>query len=168
MGQTASQGLTELCRRMKEWRRVEGGGRGRRIPEELWAEAARVARVDGLYATARTARFNYERLKQRVGCAAPRAEAVEDAVAAAPASARERSAVARRDGVKRSDSACADELGDGASVSGRFVAVEMAASRAGSQTTIELVGRAGERMRVEVGGEVDLVGVVQAFWRQSA
>jgi len=62
MGQT--QGLIALRRRVEGWRR-EGGGRGSRIPEEMWAEAVAVSRTAGLYATARALRFNYENLKKR-------------------------------------------------------------------------------------------------------
>ena len=59
-----SQELVELCARMSKWRQEGGGGRGSRIPEELWQEALGVARIDGLHATAQAARLNYERLKQ--------------------------------------------------------------------------------------------------------
>ena len=62
MGQT--QGLIALRRRVEGWRR-EGGGRGSRIPEEMWAEAVSVSRTAGLYATARALRFNYENLRMR-------------------------------------------------------------------------------------------------------
>ena len=57
--------LAEVRRRFAQWRKGSGG-RGSRIPGELWNEAARVARRRGVYATARTLRLNYEGLKTRV------------------------------------------------------------------------------------------------------
>jgi hypothetical protein len=40
----------------------------------------------------------------------------------------------------------------------------------GGKVVIEFSGRTGERMRVEVEGsrEVDVAGLVQAFWRQAS
>jgi len=141
MDQTTSRELTELCRRVNEWRKREGGGRGSRIPASLWDDAVRVAQVEGLYATARATRFNYERLKDRVA-------AVQGAGAMVAGAAE-------------------DEAGrHGASP--RFVAVQVAEPRAGSHATIELVGREGERMRVEVVGDLDLAGLVQTFWRRAS
>lgn len=56
--------LVAVRQRVERWRRKDGG-RGSRIPEELWNEAASAARVHGVYATARALRFNYDRLKAR-------------------------------------------------------------------------------------------------------
>ena len=69
MGQT--QELMALRQRVDGWRR-NGGGRGSRIPEELWTSAVDVARDAGLYATARTLHFNYEGLKKRAQAASKR------------------------------------------------------------------------------------------------
>lgn len=66
MGRTTSGELVAVRRRVEAWRR-SNGGRGSRIPEQLWNEAVEVARVAGLHATARALRFNYERLKERAG-----------------------------------------------------------------------------------------------------
>jgi len=66
MGRTTSRELVALRRRVEAWRR-SSGGRGSRIPEELWNKAVDVARVAGVYATARALRLNYERLKERTG-----------------------------------------------------------------------------------------------------
>ena len=78
MGQT--QELIALRRRVEGWRR-DGGGRGSRIPEGMWAEAVAVSRTAGLYATARALRFNYENLKKRAVAARkalrPRKQAME-------------------------------------------------------------------------------------------
>ena len=46
----------------------------------------------------------------------------------------------------------------------RFIALEMGQLGGAGRTVIDLVGRQGERMRVEVAGGVDLSGLVQAFW----
>ena len=66
MEQPISGELVAVEKRFERWRKRSGGGRGTRIPAELWGEAARVARVDGVYATARALRLNYESLKARV------------------------------------------------------------------------------------------------------
>lgn len=57
-----SGALVELRDRVQAWRRREGGGPGKRVPDELWEQAVRVARVAGLTATARATRLNYDRL----------------------------------------------------------------------------------------------------------
>ncbi len=62
MGQTRK--LIALQRRVEGWRR-DGGGRGSRIPQEMWVAAVAVSQTAGLYATARALRFNYENLKKR-------------------------------------------------------------------------------------------------------
>jgi len=57
--------VAALQRRVEAWR-ADGGGRGRKIPEELWDAAVAVARTAGLYMTARALRFGYQNLKVRV------------------------------------------------------------------------------------------------------
>jgi hypothetical protein len=166
---TASGELTELRARVLQWRKQDGGGRGSRIPEELWQEAIRVARVDGLYATARATRFNYERLKERSG------QAGQDKVPATVVAGETRRAQVvlgsgnkglwvKGTGRVRSVDPEATGGAGGAEGGSRFVALQVAAPRIGSQTTIELLGRRGDRMRVEVTGEVDVVGLAQMFW----
>ncbi len=61
--------LDMLRTRLSNWRETHGG-RGRRIPEALWAEAAKVAREEGVEVTARCLRLNRDRLEERVaeGC----------------------------------------------------------------------------------------------------
>ena len=103
----------------------------RRLASLTTEEAAAVARVEGLYATAQALRFNYERLKERVAWAEGK------------------------------------ERGNGQST---FVELEMGQLCGGGRTVIELVGRHGDRMRVDVTGAsaVDVVGLTQSFWsRQS-
>jgi hypothetical protein len=53
--------LETVRARLDQWRR-EHGGRGRRIPPELWDEAARVAEVVGPEETARALRLDERRL----------------------------------------------------------------------------------------------------------
>lgn len=64
MRESGSRELVAARQRIEYWRKRHGG-RGSRIPEELWSEAVGLARVAGLYATARALRLNYERLKAR-------------------------------------------------------------------------------------------------------
>jgi hypothetical protein len=128
MERSNSQALVVLRQRVGDWRR-NGGGRGSRIPEALWNEAATVARDAGLYATARALRFNYEGLKKRVRAAAKKG-------------------------------------GGGAG----FVALPMPVFNAGVKVLVDLVGRDGEQMRIDVAGAnaMDVVALAQAFWsRQS-
>jgi len=56
----------EVRRRLEEWRR-QSGGRGRRIPAELWSAAAAVARREGVSATATALRLNAARLRRSMG-----------------------------------------------------------------------------------------------------
>jgi hypothetical protein len=62
----ATQSVSKsLRKRLDKWRK-EHGGRGRRIPEELWADAAEVASVEGVEITARRLRLSRDRLEERV------------------------------------------------------------------------------------------------------
>jgi len=126
MGQT--QGLIALRRRVEGWRR-EGGGRGSRIPEEMWAEAVSVSRTAGLYATARALRFNYENLRMR--------------------------AIAARKGPRPSKQVM------------EFVALPMPQLPSGLKVLIDLAGRDGEQMRIEVSGgsPQEVVELAHALWR---
>lgn len=128
MERTSSRALVALRRRVEEWRRG-GGGRGSRIPEDLWREAVDVARSAGLYRTARALQFNYERLKERAG-----------------------QAVAK---------------GSGGNGSG-FVALELPQLHGGAKVVVDLVGRDGEQMRIDVSGAdgMDVVALAEAFWKR--
>jgi len=57
----SGQHLESLRERLERWR-AEHGGRGRRIPDELWAEAMEVAGEDGVERTAGVLRLDRERL----------------------------------------------------------------------------------------------------------
>lgn len=61
--------MESLQARLTQWRKKHGG-RGRRIPEAIWIEAAEVARVEGIELTARLLRLNRDRLEEHVveGC----------------------------------------------------------------------------------------------------
>ena len=76
MEKKAERDLAEVERRFARWRKGSGG-RGTRIPAELWNEAARVARMRGVYATARALRLNYEGLKTRVAAGAGETRAIQ-------------------------------------------------------------------------------------------
>ena len=125
MGQT--QELMALQQRVEEWRRKHGGGRGSRIPKEMWNEAVNVTRTAGLYPTARALRFNYEKLKRLAASkvSPPKKQATE------------------------------------------FVTLQMPQQQPnGLKVVIDLAGRDGDQMRIEVtgGNPVDVVSLAQAFW----
>jgi hypothetical protein len=60
----AESGLKDAERAFQGWRRSRRTSCGR-IPEELWAKAASVARVHGVTKTAERLRLNGTRLKER-------------------------------------------------------------------------------------------------------
>jgi len=62
--------LEAVRTRLDQWRR-EHGGRGRRIPPDLWDQAARVAEVLGPEETARALRLDERRLLAMVGVLEP-------------------------------------------------------------------------------------------------
>lgn len=57
--------LDRTRRRLEAWRR-QHGGRGRRIAEDLWAEAVQLAAVEGVGATARALRLDARCLARRM------------------------------------------------------------------------------------------------------
>ena len=61
---TSRPQLDGARQRLERWRK-EHGGTGRAIPEELWDEAARVAREEGIAETARALRLDRYRLARR-------------------------------------------------------------------------------------------------------
>lgn len=157
MATTMSHELAALCTQLAQWRKDGGGGRGKRIPETMWQQAAAVARVDGIHATARAARLNYERLKASMAAsdfARAEAEPVEvlDAGLHRP-SCRDSAALARgkkRPSVKPQ--------------AAQFVSVQMSPVAPRRAMTIELTGRNGDRMRIESTDAIDLAVVVESFW----
>jgi hypothetical protein len=76
--------VEDLRQRLEQWRRTHK--RRGRIPETLWAEAAALARLHGVYQTARALRLEYTRLwywsqQQRE----PAGRAVDESGSARPA-----------------------------------------------------------------------------------
>ncbi len=128
MGRKNSRELMAVHRRVEAWRRREGGGRGSRIPEELWKEAVDVAQVAGVHATARALRFNYERLKERAGPSAG----------------------------KQSDNA------------NQFVEFQLPQVSGGANLVVDLLGREGEQVRMELSGlsGMDVVALAQTLWKR--
>lgn len=155
--QSVSRELTELRARVMDWRKG-GGGRGSRIPEDLWQEAIRVAGICGLYATSKALHFSYDRLKERSeesDSSGGIAEKEREVVRSPRASGERRVELTSNDSVAN--------VGTYREGGSRFVAVPMATIRGGSPTTIELAGRTGDRMRVEMTGDIDVASLVQAF-----
>jgi hypothetical protein len=147
-----SQELNKLRQRVDEWRAREGG-RGSQIPDQLWNDAVGVAQDVGVWATAKTLRFNYERLKARVNQAGG-GEGI--------AMVRRTEPVERATATRGRHASTASKGNAGPS----FVALEMGQLSSGARTVIELVGRHGDRMRVELTGGVDVVGLAQTLWSQ--
>lgn len=135
-----SQELKAAQEHVERWRE-RAGGRGSRIPEELWSEAIGLARAEGVYATAKALRLNYERLRERVTGAG-------DAGKVGGKSTRETRATR-------------SEL-----MSSGFIDLGMAPLGGGGKTVVEIEGRDGVRLRIDVGGAsgVDVVELARAFW----
>jgi len=148
MAQRTSAELKEAVKRVAEWRDRGEGGRGSRIPDELWQDAVQAARTVGVWTTAKALRFNYEALKSRYSQAAKRA-AFRIASKAGP--------IARR--IKPAD--VAPRRGD---AEASFIALPVGQVGACGRAVIDLVGRHGDRMRLDVAGGVDVVGLVRTFW----
>jgi hypothetical protein len=112
-----------------------------RVPEALWDEAVAVARVAGLYATAKALHFNYGDLKKRMGRSTSRTvrEGKPTFVEVRmPAPAAIVSAAAP------------------------------AASRVGERIVVELFGHRGEHMRIEGDARaLDVAGLVRTIWSRA-
>ena len=127
MGRRTSRELMAAQRRVETWRR-RSGGRGSRIPEELWNEAVEVAQVSGLNATARALRFNYERLKER----------------------------AEQSAGKQSGN------------TSQFVSLQLPQLNGGANLVVDVAGREGEQVRIELSGlsGMDVVALAQTFLKR--
>jgi len=158
---TPSPDLAKLSEAIAKWR-AEGGGRGSKIPEELWNEAVRVGRVDGVWLTAKATRFKYEKLRQLIA----RADGSEGTTGE-PARASERRGRRRR--ARKSSSSRAAQR-----QSGEFVELSAAqllgATTTTTGTVIEVEDKAGVRMTVRLAKEapVDVAQLVAAFRRRGA
>jgi enhancing lycopene biosynthesis protein 2 len=123
----------------------------------VWQQAAAVAQVEGIHATARATRLNFERLKANVTASAPsraQAEVVEVLNAGSRRPIRSDSAALAR-GKKQ------PLVKPGAA---QFVSMQMTSMAPRHAMTIELTSRNGERMRIESADAIDLATVVQSFW----
>jgi len=72
-GAGAGSDLIGVGRRLERWRRAHGG-RGRRIPAQLWAAAVDVARVEGVEAAAHGLRMSRAGLQRRLAAAGDASE----------------------------------------------------------------------------------------------
>jgi hypothetical protein len=120
---------------VEAWRKRQG--KRTRIPEELWDAAVETARVDGVWATAQATRFNFRRLQQLARARYPHGHHARAGAESA------------------------------ASAGPAFVELSMdtvGGTSGGARTVIDMVGRHGDRMRVEVGSGVDVIGIVHTFW----
>jgi hypothetical protein len=126
----------------------------------------------GLYATARATRFNYLRLKERWEKATAKGQkASATACGVADVGRRKKALAVVGNRTETANLGVDDDRGDAEVAAGsnsRFIAVRMPAEAPASRTCIEVVGRHGDRMRVEVAGDIDIIGLAQVFWgRQS-
>jgi hypothetical protein len=112
------------------------------VPEDLWNAAVVVARVEGVHATSKALRFNYYSLKDRL--------------------VRADSAALTRRKPERDATFVEVKMPSLASVP----SLSPRESTVDDKTVVELVGRRGGRMRIDVTGtsRVDVVGLAQAFW----
>ena len=130
--------LLAVLERVERWRK-ERPSRATRIPQEIWDEAARVVQIEGLSATASALRFEYYALKKHV-----------DRAGGGSALATVTTPSVK---VQREPS---------------FVQVQMPESDA--RVVIELSAPSGDRMRIESrdAAQLDVVGMVQAFWSRAS
>jgi hypothetical protein len=143
----ASVELKALKAKVDDWRRRRG--KRTRIPAEMWDEAVRVAKVDGVWATSRATRFRYPELKERL------AAATRVPVPVMTGKVVELPSGGRANGSSRYEGEA-------------FVELSMGALAGSTRTVVELVGHSGDRMRVEASGGVDLATLAVAFFRGGA
>lgn len=129
VGATAIGELEAARVALSAWRR-EFGGRGRPIPDALWAMAAAAARVEGVPTASRALKVDANRLAARMS-----ASEGAELLPVSPVQFV--------------------ELG---SLSGRGAC---------ERIVVELIGREGERVRVEI-PTLDVVALARAFWSRGA
>jgi hypothetical protein len=138
MERTTTAELGQLEKKLSSWRE-RYGGRGRPIPEELWAEAAGVAAIAGVAETARVLCVDRDRLARRVS---QRASNTSAAVLAQPSRRARASAV--------------------------FVEVDAPQVFTRSKSLVRLTSRDGEQLEVEVeGNAMEVAAVARALWRRA-
>jgi len=139
----------KLARRVERFRK--GGRRRRRLPDRVWASAVELARSHGVSRIARALRLDYYALKHRL----------TGGPAGRPAGGKSPTRHSRSGDGARSRR-------ETASLSPKFVQIDVAPSPLPSGCTVELEDRAGRKMtmRVPGGTEVDLVTLARTFWRR--
>jgi hypothetical protein len=139
------------------------------MPEGLWGEAIRVARIDGVWQTAKATRIKYETLKRRMWRAEGAAQSMERA------RAKERGHRAGRP-KRRMSRMSSSSKGEARWPSKEFVELSplVGASHSTSPSTstgtvIEVEDRAGTRLIVRLAKEtrVDVATLISAFRRRS-
>lgn len=171
MRRPTSTELNELSQRVAAWRESNGGRRAR-IPEQLWQDAVRVAAVVGVWPTAKATRFNYEALRDRVKQAGG-GRAVGKPRAKGGAAVAKRGRIARANGAAGAVVAIAGPVkravgAPNGSTGASFIELEMGQLGGAGRTVIDLVDRHGDRMRVDLAGGVDVVGLVRSFWSRGS
>jgi hypothetical protein len=132
--------LGRVEKKLSKWRQRHGG-RGRPIPQDLWAAAAEVAAVAGVQVTARVLGIDRERLARRVQVVQKRSSGGYSVVAL-PAR--------------------------GALANTGFVEVDAQRVFARGKTVVRLTSPDGEHLAIEVeGGALDVVAVARAFWERA-
>ena len=63
--------LEQVRAQLENWRRTPGHGRA--IPEEIWAGAVELARIQGVYRTSRELRLSFQSLQRRLAARGGRA-----------------------------------------------------------------------------------------------
>jgi hypothetical protein len=170
MARRTSGELEKLVEQVTRWRAQEGGRRSR-IPEELWQEAVLAARGVGVWAAAKALRFNYQALRRRVELenggseGTPRTPSGGRGLVAKTSG---RSKIGMAGGAGRATTAGRLRRSSGRPVKEKavsdFIALEVGQLSGVRRTVIDLESRHGDRIRFEVAGGVDIVGLVQRLW----
>ncbi len=139
----ASQALIRAERALGRWRRRHGG-RGIRIPEDLWALALEAAREEGVDPAARTLRMSREGLLRRMEPSERAARSVQ--------------------GDTETGASAFVELRMG-ETDNNLAAYDLA-DQGGARAMVEMLGGNGEQMRIVLNDacDLDVAGLVRAFW----
>jgi hypothetical protein len=144
-------GLESTRRRFERWRLTH---RSRsRIPEALWASAARAATKYGLNPTAQALGLDYYSLKKRVETGASRGGSD------------------RREGTKSTaGKSVASEIRRGGICRGEFIELAPVAPSCSLECILELEHPGGAKMRVHLTGMAapDLAALSRSFWSMEA
>ena len=108
-----------------------------------------MAKIEGVCAIAKKLRLNYMALRDRVRQGGGTGVVIKEPK--------------KNDGSAATRARRIKEPADG-SARARFVEFELGELGGAGRTVIDLLGRHGDRMRIDVAGVVDLAGLVQTFW----